>query len=52
MQLFKSKELIEKTLKNTDKLHGAEAHSTYIIEKNEMKVLKSFGINLTCEAKM
>ena len=44
--------IIEKTLKNTDKLQGAEAHSTYILESSEMKVLKSFGINLTCEAKM
>ena len=44
--------IIDKTLRNLDRLHGAEAHSTYIIEKSEMNVLKSLGINLTCEAKM
>ena len=42
--------IIEKTIKNLELLHGAEAHSTYIIEKTEMNVLKSLGINLTCEA--
>mgnify|MGYP003307024794 CR=1 FL=1 len=44
--------IIEKTLKNIDKLHGTEAHSTYIIEKSEVNVLKNLGINLTCEAKI
>ena len=44
--------IIEKTLKNLDKLHGTEAHATYIIEKSEINVLKNLGINLTCEAKM
>jgi len=44
--------IIEKTLKNIDALYGTEAHSTYIIEKSEMNVLKNLGINLTCEAKM
>ena len=42
--------IIEKTLKNLEKLSGAEAHATYIIEKNEMDILKSLGVNLTCEA--
>ncbi len=44
--------IIDKTLRNLDRLHGAEAHSTYIIEKSEINVLKNLGINLTCEAKM
>jgi len=44
--------IIEKAIKNLDKLNGTEAHSTYIIEKSEMNVLKGLGINLTCEAKM
>ena len=44
--------IIDKTLRNLDRLQGTEAHSTYIIEKSEMNVLKSLGINLTCEAKI
>jgi len=44
--------IIEKTIKNLELLHGTEAHSTYIIEKSEMNVLKSLGINLTCEARI
>lgn len=44
--------IIEKALKNLDKLRGTEAHSTYIIEKSESNVLKGLGINLTCEAKI
>ena len=44
--------IIERTIKNLELLHGAEAHSTYIIEKSEMNVLKSLGINLTCEARI
>ena len=42
--------IIERTIKNLELLHGAEAHATYIIEKTEMNVLKSLGVNLTCEA--
>jgi len=44
--------IIEKTLENLDELHGGEAHATYIVEKSEINVLKSLGINLTCEAKL
>ncbi len=44
--------IIEKTLKNLDALNGTEAHSTYIVERSEMNVLKGLGINLTCEAKI
>ena len=44
--------IIEKTLKNLEALNGTEAHSTYIIEKSEMNVLKNLGINLTCEPRM
>ena len=44
--------IIEKTLKNLELLHGTEAHSTYIIEKSEMNILKSLGVNLTCEARL
>ena len=44
--------IIEKTLKNLELLKGAEAHATYIIEKKKKNVLKSLGINLTCEARL
>lgn len=44
--------IIEKTIKNLELLKGAEAHSTYIIENSEKNVLKSLGINLTCEARL
>lgn len=44
--------IIEKAIKNLDKLKSAEAHSTYIVEKSEINVLNGLGINLTCEAKM
>ncbi len=44
--------IIEKTINNLERLHAAEAHSTYIIERSEMSVLKNLGINLTCEARL
>lgn len=44
--------IIEKTINNLTKLRGCEAHSSYIIEKSELNVLKNLGINLTCEPKM
>ena len=44
--------IIEKTIQNLELLNGTEAHSTYIIEKGEMKLLKSLGINLTCEDRL
>lgn len=44
--------IIEKAINNLDKLRGCEAHSSYIIEKSELNVIKNLGINLTCEPKM
>ena len=44
--------IIEKTINNLGKLRGCEAHSSYIIEKSELNVLKNLGINLTCEPNM
>ena len=44
--------IIENVIGNIGKLRGQEAHSTYIIEKSEMNVLKNLGINLTCEPNM
>lgn len=44
--------IIEKAINNLDKLKGCEAHSSYIIEKSELNVIKNLGINLTCEPKM
>lgn len=48
----KTNPIIEKTLEAIDKLRGLEAHSSYIISQSEQKVLKSMGINLTCEPKL
>jgi len=44
--------IIEKMISKLGELRGCEAHSTYILEQSESNVLKSFGINLTCEPKM
>ena len=35
-----------------DKLRGLEAHSSYVVSIAEQKVIKSLGINLTCEPKL
>ncbi len=48
----KTNPIIEKTLEVLPKLRGLEAHSSYMISTAEMQVLKSLGINLTCEPKM
>ena len=48
----KTNPIIEKTFEVFDKLRGLEAHSSYIISTTEQKVLKSLGINLTCEPKL
>ena len=48
----KTNPVIEKTIEAIDKLRGLEAHSSYIVATTEMKVLKSLGINLTCEPKL
>ena len=44
--------IIEKMISKVGELRGCEAHSTYILEQSESNVLKSLGINLTCEPKM
>ena len=44
--------IIEKIIGKIKELRGLEAHSTYIIERSEMNVIKTLGINLTCEPKM
>lgn len=44
--------IIEKAINNLNKLRGCEAHSSYIIEKSELNVLKNLGINLTCDPNM
>lgn len=44
--------IIDNTLKHLDMLRGLEAHSTYIIKGAESNVMKSLGINLTCEPKL
>ena len=44
--------IIEKMIEKINELRGCEAHSTYIIERSEMNVIKNLGINLTCEPKM
>ena len=41
--------IIEKALDNLKKLNNCEAHSTYIIEGNDLNVLKSLRINVTSE---
>lgn len=44
--------IIEKTLESIEKLRGLEVHSSYIISTTELNVLKSLGINVTCEPKL
>ncbi len=44
--------IIEETLKNVDKMRGMEAHCSYIITDSELNVIKSLGINLTCEPRL
>lgn len=44
--------IIEKAINNLSKLRGCEAHASYIVEKSELNVIKTLGINLTCEPKM
>lgn len=38
-----------KALKNINKLNNCDAHSTYIVDKNDLDTLRSLGINLTCD---
>jgi len=44
--------IIEKAINDLDKLRGADAHSSYIIDKSEQNALKNLGISLTCEPRM
>lgn len=44
--------IIETTLRQIDKMKGKEAHCSYIITGSELNVIKSLGINLTCEPKL
>ena len=44
--------IIEKAINDLDKLRGADAHSSYIIDKSELNALKNLGISLTCEPRM
>ena len=44
--------IIERAINDLDKLRGADAHASYIIDKSELNALKNLGINLTCEPKM
>ena len=41
--------VIETALSNINKLKGCEAHSTFILNNDEMRSLKKLGINITCE---
>ena len=44
--------IIEKALNELEQWRGADALSSYIIEKSELNALKNLGINLTCEPRM
>lgn len=44
--------IIERVINELNKLNGCDAHSSYIIDKSELKALKNLGINLTCEPNM
>lgn len=41
--------IVEKCLKNLKKLSNTEAHSTYIIQDDEYKIIRKLNINLTSE---
>lgn len=42
--------IVEKALKNLDKLKGCEAHSTYIVSRNDLEIFNNLQVNLTSEA--
>ena len=44
--------IIEKAIKDLEKLRGCEAHASYMLDQSELNALKNLGINLTCEPKM
>lgn len=41
--------IIAKAMKTLDKLAGAEAHASYIVQNGDLNTLKNLKINLTCE---
>ena len=42
--------IVDKALKNLDKLKGCEAHSTYIVSRNDLEIFNNLQVNLTSEA--
>ena len=44
--------IIEKAIRDLEKLRGCEAHASYMLDQSELNALKNLGINLTCEPKM
>lgn len=40
---------VEEALRSLESLKGCEAHATYMVGGSDSKMLKSFGVNLTCE---
>ena len=41
--------IIEKAISNLSILRGCDAHSSYILKKEEEKIIKNLGISLSCE---
>lgn len=41
--------IIDKALKNLNKLRGCEAHASYIVTNGDLNILRNLNINLTCE---
>ena len=41
--------MIENSLSSIKKLKDCEAHATYMVANEDIKSLKSLGINITCE---
>ncbi len=42
--------MIKKAIECLEKLRGTEAHSTYIVEDGDRRILKELKVNLTCES--
>ena len=42
--------IINSALDNMSKLNNLEAHSSYILSNEELKILKNLKINITCDA--
>lgn len=43
--------IIERAIEDLGKLRGCDAHSSYILKSDEINVIKSLGISITCEPK-